>query len=67
VQSETVEAIYLRQVAKDTRVSSQMVPESNKRYQDLHAIASNAVRVLPPPAPVLMIINYYYKPSTKHE
>ena len=49
--------IHLRQVAKDNaRVSSQMATESNKRYQDLHAVAANVISVLSPPAPARMTV-----------
>ena len=44
--------IHLRQVAEDNaRVSSRMAAKSNRRYQDLHVAASNAIHVLSPPTP----------------
>ena len=56
-QGEAVNAIRLCQVAEDNAcVSSQMAVESNRRYQDLHAAAGNAVRVLSPPAPAGMTL-----------
>jgi hypothetical protein len=52
-----VEVIHHHQIAKDnTRVSSRMVTESNRCYQDLHTVAGNAVRVLSPPAPTGMTL-----------
>jgi hypothetical protein len=50
-------AIRLYQVAEDNaRVSSQMVAKNNRRYQDHHAAAGNAVRVLLPPTPAGMTL-----------
>jgi hypothetical protein len=54
-QGKTAESIHLCQVAEDNAcVSSQMATESNRRYQDLHTTAGNAVRMLLPPAPTGM-------------
>ena len=53
MHGEVAEATLLRQVAKDNAcVSSWMAVRSNRRYQDLHAVAGNAVRVFSPPAPM---------------
>ena len=38
-----------------------MAAESNRRYQDLHAAARNAIHVLSPPAPVGMTLVDYLR------